>query len=259
MKVALIRQPAGLGDILWLQPIVDHISSRGFEVVYPVIDHYYESVTKNIKTNNSIFIRQSELTGDLLNVYMQTKEIQTDNFEYYPFDCITDPTTDSFRPEFSGIPVMKIKTEYYKSLNSSYDDTVDWRTSVKIIRDLDRERKYEFEVGLEEGDDFVWVNRAFGTPPGVIYRDVDIQDKSIKVIENDSILKNVFDACGVLEKAKEIHTVDTCFSYIVELLNTKADLNLYARKKPTDEVKNMDEAFVGTGYSCYQKQWKKHL
>lgn len=264
MKTALIRQPAGLGDILYMQSFIDDIARRGFRVIYPVIDHYYDSVTKNIETNNSNFIRVSDLPKDLLDVYLQTEEIISDDFEYYPFDCITDPTTESFRPEFSGLPVMEVKHAYYTSINPEYErDNLlknDWRDSVKLIRNFDREKAYQDLVGVCDDEDFIWVNRFFGTPPGVIYRDVDIEDKNIRVVENDDKLTDVFDVCGVLENAKEIHTVDTCFSYLVELLRTDADLHLYSRRKPTDEInEDIDTVFGKTGYSSYKKKWNRHL
>lgn len=264
MKTALIRQPAGLGDILYIQSFIDDIARRGFHVIYPVIDHYYDSVTKNIKTNNSNFVRLSELDNNLLSVYSQTREIINNDFEYYPFDCITDPTTESFRPEFSGLSVMGVKDAYYSSINPEYANgdspKNDWRDSVKLIRDFEREKEYENRVGISGDEDFIWVNRFFGTPPGVVYRDVDIQDKSIKILENDDKLTDVFDVCGVLEKAREIHTVDTCFSYLVELLQTDAELHLYSRRKRTDEVdEDIDTVFNKTGYFSYKKKWNRHL
>lgn len=264
MKTALIRQPAGLGDILWMQPLVDDMSRRGFNVIYPVIDHYYDMVTNNIKTNNSNFIRESDLSGDLLEVYKQTREIIEDDFEYYPFDCIGDPSTESYRPEFSDFTVMQKKPEYYKSINPEYDYAqIDWRDTVKIIRNCEREKAYEDAVGVGENEEFIWANRCYGTPPGVIYRDININNEDIKIIENDNRLTNVFDVCGLLEKATEIHTVDTCFCYLVELLNVGADLNLYSRKRndetPDNIASNIDEVFRSTGYSCYKKNWKRHL
>ena len=40
MKKALINQPAGLGDILLIQPMVDDLLNRGYEVFHPVADVY---------------------------------------------------------------------------------------------------------------------------------------------------------------------------------------------------------------------------
>jgi len=254
MKTALIRQPAGLGDIFWLQPLVDDMASRGFEVIYPVCDHYYDVVKKSIKTNNSNFVRESSLKGKLQDVYQQTEEIIEDDFEYHPFDCVTDHRLDSFNPAYRGLNVMEIKYIYYHGLNPDFDrDAADWRKSVTIIRDKEREQKYEESRNISDDKEFIWVNRVFGTPPDTVFRDIELPD-NIQIVENDMILENIFDVCGAFEKAKAIHSVETCFCWIAELVNTKADLHLYSRK-----IGNNNQ-FHNNSYIdlIYRGDWTKH-
>jgi len=254
MKTALIRQPAGLGDIFWLQPLVDDMHKRGFHVIYPVCDHYYDMMKTNVKTKNSNFIRESELEGRLLEVYNGTKHIIEDDFEYYAFDCISHPKYDSFRPEYALHNLMIGKYQLYKEFNPDFDiELADWRKSTIIIRDLDRESEYEKVVGLCD-DEFIWANRAFGTPPEIVIREMDLPD-DCRIIENDSRLVNVFDCCGVLQKSKAIHTVETCFCYIVELLDVKAELNLYSRKI---NGQNQHSDFSYTNM-VYKKDWIHHV
>jgi hypothetical protein len=253
MKTALIRQPAGLGDIFWLQPLIDDMHERGFHVIYPVCDHYYDMMKTSVKTKHSNFIRESELEGRLLEVYGKTDYVIEDDFEYYPFDCISHPKYNSFRPEYARKNIMVGKYMFYKEFNPDFDiDVADWRKSVTIIRNFEREKKYQDL--LELGDEFVWVNRAFGTPPGIVIRDMNLPE-NLLVVENDSRLTNVFDVCGVLEKAKEIHTVETCFCYIAELLDLTAELNLYSRKI-NGQNQHKDFSYVDI---VYKKDWIKHL
>ena len=253
MKTALIRQPAGLGDIFWLQPLVDDMHRRGFHVLYPVCDHYYDMMKTNVKTKNSNFIRESELDDRLLEVYNGTDHIIEDDFEYYPFDCISHPKYDSFRPEYALQNLMIGKYRFYKEFNPDFDPNLaDWRKSVTIVRNFEREKKYQDLLELD--DDFIWVNRAFGTPPGIVIREMDLPQDSL-IVENDSRLVNVFDCCGVLQKAKEIHTVETCFCYIIELLDVKAELNLYSRKINGQNQHN-DFSYIDM---VYKKDWIKHL
>tara|TARA_R110001592_G_scaffold2663_2_gene15303 strand:- start:11360 stop:12133 length:774 start_codon:yes stop_codon:yes gene_type:complete len=252
-KVALIRQPAGLGDIFWLQPLVDHIASRGFTVIYPLCDHYYDMFSSSIVTNNSNFVRESDLDGKLLDTYSQTDHIIEDDFEYYPFDCITDPTAKGFRDEYSSFSALERKYVYYRDINP--DGTAvepNWKDCIKIQRDFSREKIYEDFCEISSTDEYVWVNRVFGTPPGVVYRDIDLPE-NIKIVENLSLMENIFDVCGVLEKAKSIHTVETSFSWIIELLGIESDLNLYPRI-------NRGEICTDHDYinSLYGDNWKKH-
>ena len=254
MKTALIRQPAGLGDILWLQPIVNHIASRGFNVIYPVCDHYYDRVIPQLKTDNSVFVRESDLSGKMLDVYQQTAEIIEDDFEYYPFDCISDPSSDSFRPEYSYTTVMERKYHFYKFLNPDFDvNDNNWRDCCTIQRDYDRESKLKMMFGSPE--DYIFVNRIFGTPPGVVERKIDTRN-DLQIIYNGPEVENMFDFCGLLEDATEIHTVETSFCYLIELLDTKGKLHLYSRRMPNGVIQHNDFTYID---KIYTKDWETHL
>ena len=254
MKTALVRQPAGLGDIFWLQPLVDDIASRGFHVVYPLCDQYYDMFSSSIVTNNSNFVRESDLDGKILEAYSQTDHIIEDDFEYYPFDCITDPTTSSFRDEYSSLSGLERKYVYYRDISPDGTEVEpDWKECIKIKRDFSREKIYEDLCEISSDDEeYVWVNRVFGTPPGVVYRDIDLPE-NIKIVENSGLMENIFDVCGALEKAKSIHTVETAFCWIIELLEIESDLNLYSRI-------NRGEICTDNDYinSIYGDNWKKH-
>lgn len=255
MKKALIRQPAGLGDILWIQSIVDHISSRGFEVMYPVCDQYYDMVSTSVKTKNSNFIRESDLDDKLLNIYKTTNPVIEPDFEYYPFDCISHPKYESFRPEYALQNIMIGKYLFYKEFNPEFDvEASDWRESIEIIRNYDREKKYENSINLNLNEKYIWANKIFGTPPDVIHRDMNLP-QDIRVVENNHEVENIFDMCGVLENANEIHTVETCFCYIIELLNVNKDLNLYSRKI-NGQNQQKDFSYIDM---VYKKDWKKYL
>ena len=60
---------------------------------------------------------------------------------------------------------------------------------------------------------------------------------------------------GVSEIANEIHTVETCFCYIIELLNVNKDLNLYSRKI-NGQNQQKDFSYIDM---VYKKDWKKYL
>jgi hypothetical protein len=253
-KVALIRQPAGLGDIMWLQPIVNHIASRGFEVLYPVCDHYYDRLIGQLETDNSKFIRESDLSGKMKDVYLQTQEIIEDDFEYYPFDCISDPSSESFRPEYSHVGIMERKYHFYKFLQDDFDiSDNDWPNCCSIKRDYDRESELKKNFGSPEK--YIFVNNFFGTPPGVIKRKIETR-KDLEVVYNNESVENMFDFCGLLEGASEIHTVETSFCYLVELIDTNATLHLYSRQMPDGINQHGDFSYIN---KVYKKDWEKHL
>ena len=53
-KTCLIYQPLGLGDIFWVQQIVDTIINDGYTIYYPVGEVYYKIVSKYITKKNLI-------------------------------------------------------------------------------------------------------------------------------------------------------------------------------------------------------------
>lgn len=249
MKTALIRQPAGLGDILWVQPIVNHIASRGFNVLYPVCDHYYDLVINHIETDNSNFVRESDLDPELKKIYSQENEIIESDFEYYPFDCI------SGREELSSYTVMEKKYYFYKKFIDEFDiNDNNWRESVRIKRDYQKEKELENYFQIDTSD-YIWINNFFGTPPGVVTRDIKTRD-DMRKIYNTPEVKNIFHFCGILENAKEIHTVETSFCYLIELLDCSGQLNMYSRKFSNGIVQHNDFSYID---KIYKKDWIKHL
>ena len=64
-KICLIRQPAGIGDIFFLQKIAKHYLSLGYEILWPVISQF--SYIKNyIKVDGITFVDENDYE-DVLN------------------------------------------------------------------------------------------------------------------------------------------------------------------------------------------------
>jgi len=62
----------------------------------------------------------------------------------------------------------------------------------------------------------------------------------------------IFDFCWILENAKEIHTIDTSFCYLVECLKTVGDLYLYPRMINNNK-QYKDYSYIS---NIYKKNWK---
>ena len=60
MKRCLIYQPAGLGDIIWLQPVIDNYIKQGYDVFYPVINLYYDMLFERIKKPKLHWLKESD-------------------------------------------------------------------------------------------------------------------------------------------------------------------------------------------------------
>ena len=234
----LIRQPAGLGDIIFCQKIASHYIDKGYDVYWPVVDAYYETIQKYFKGDTIKFCRE------------------TDDFpmkEYYLSDLfsagIDEDTKDIYLPlqhsdrvVFSDIPfdVMSVK---YKSLDM---DSTGWQDYFNFDRDMDRENYLYYDVlKLNDTSDYNIVNRWFGTTWDGYRKDINLKN-DLQVVEMKNLeFDNIFDWCKVFENAKEIHTVETAICYILEKLNLKANKKcLYSRNAPQNGFSYVENIYT---------------
>jgi hypothetical protein len=126
MKNCLIYQPLGLGDIFWLQPIIDTLIKSNYEVYYPVNELYYNEVSKRIQKEHLNWVRETDWFP-LKEHYgkLTAQSIQGDL--YIPFGF-----ADRY---FQNAPIMA--TKYY-FINHPISD---WRKNVSIKRDKDKEQE----------------------------------------------------------------------------------------------------------------------
>ena len=118
-KTCLIYQPVGLGDIIWLQGLIDLIINDGFTVYYPVGDIYYDLVVKYLKKDNLIWVRESD-NFPLKRYYGTINIHETQDELYLPVSF-----ADRYLPKCS---VMAAKYYFISAPISDY------RKSFDIIR-----------------------------------------------------------------------------------------------------------------------------
>lgn len=240
-KQVLFWQPAGIGDIFFLQKAAKHFISEGYEVIWPVIKEFLY-VKDYIKGIN--FVDRDGIF-DHMDFYKSLTPVnnQEEGFVYLPFDV----SHVNF-----GVAPMKGKYMLLQYMGFDVNES-NWKDYFIFERNHEREMRCKEILGI--GDEpFVFVNNMFASPPDIIYRDVDVQDKSIKVVYHkpEHIKQfNVFDLCWVIENATEIHTVETSLCYLVEKLETKGKLNMYSRKI-RGRLQNPDFSYVD---HIYKKNW----
>jgi len=220
-KTCLIYQPLGLGDIIWIQPIVDVMISEGYTVYYPVGSVYYDIVSQYIKKKNLIWVRESD-DFPLKQYYGTVNFHQSEDELYIPVGY-----ADRYLPI---CPVM-ISKYYFLSIPIS-----DYRKHFKLQRDYQREQKLIDTYKLY--GEYVLVNKSFGTDS----KDRDIVpevDSNTKVhvmnIEDDK--KNefhLFDWISALENASEIHTVETSICYLIDKYCTNK-MYMYEKRQSDEE------------------------
>lgn len=200
MKV-IINQPFGIGDILFLSPLVKHIEAE--EIIWPVVDHYYW-IKDYIQINNLTFIKQSEFR-------------HTEGYSEIPFQH-----AHSIVPQAEDC--MQAKYILFKA------DPELWRT-ISFNRNKEKEEQLKQHLNISVNDKFIFVNNNFAGPEYNYKVDISLET-NLRIIYQEYIEGfTLLDWCGVLEQAKEIHTVSTSLFFVIEALNLeKTQLHLYPRK-----------------------------
>ena len=215
-KICLINQPAGLGDIFFLQKFVDLKISEGFEVIYPTIPSLIY-VRDYIKKDGLKFFSMDEDFQFKGWMHHQEK-IKEENFEYYPFH-IAD--------RYIGGSCMEAKYTFVEQEYSDWQEHFDWQ------RNTEKEDTLYYNIlGLTNNEEYCLVSNVWGTPPTNNYRDVptsgEYREVKVEMIEGF----NPFDWAKVIENASEISIIDTSFNYLIEKLDLRAK-NLYLTSRFT--------------------------
>jgi hypothetical protein len=219
-KTCLIYQPLGLGDIIWLLPIVDTIIKSGYKVYYPVGDVYYDMVSEYIEKENLFWVKESD-DFPLKDYYGSFNVIDKEDILYLPLRF-----ADRYIPNCS----VMISKYYFLSIPIG-----DWRKSFELKRNYDREMVLMKKYNLD--DDYILVNKSFGTE----YQNRELvieSDKKVHYMDIEEDKKNgfhLFDWIGALENAGEIHTVETSLCFLIDKYCLNNKIHMYEKRKESEE------------------------
>lgn len=213
MKIGMIYQPCGLGDILFLQKIAHMMKNNGYEVYWPVV-HEFKWLSDYIPFFNFISW-QDEVNH--LTVPPLPAQVEFPRKNDYSPNTLTQITEDFFY--FQGFgnhsPIMAGK------YNQLQIDWKDWREYIIFNRNLDKENDLYYNVlKLSDNEEYVFVNRNYRTRPNkCVFNNISInpQDYGCRVVELN-IMDNfsIFDWCKVIENARSINMISTSLNYLLE-------------------------------------------
>lgn len=185
----LIRQPAGLGDVLFCQKIAKTLIKDGHTVNWPLLPQL-----------------------DYVKEYIDVPGL---NFSEALCERELDLQTADRR-----FPGCVIRAKY----SLAGIDWRDWADFLTFKRNSEKENELFQKLGCE-GKEYAFLNRNYGTPPHFAKKSFDFSTE--RPIVESSFLEGYtpFDWCKVLENASEIYTVDTSFMILMEKLNLKSENN----------------------------------
>ncbi len=235
MNTILIRQPAGLGDILWTLKIGLELYKKyqPKELIWPVWDAY--SVIKDYidVPINFQFVKDTS-NFSLKDVYTAPYQqiIKTNKIIYVPLEYACEHVLGSFNFQ------ENLYTKY-QFANLGFDG---WSSYVKIKRN--RQKEEELYNKVVKTKPYILVNRQYGLLNPVKREDMVYPDKS--VVEMDFIEGYcLFDWIKVIENAAEVHTLQTSLAYLLDIMQYK-NVYIYHRIRNKQEVQ-IDE---NTFYYC---------
>lgn len=210
-KLLIMSQPFGLGDVIWAQTIAHEFIKGGYKILWPVdagaefLNRAYPEIT---------FIDRKMVSIDL--------------------DCRDFKENDGVRYLPLRYAEFLMDRPYKFHMVSKYDflglNWHRWREHAMPVRDKTKERMLMNAIGVN-GDPYVLMQTKYGEG-GKFNIEEAKNNTGMKTIILDYIPGfSLFDWCGVIENATQIHAVSTSTLYLFELLELKAtQIHLYPRK-----------------------------
>jgi len=235
MKICLIEQTCGLGDILMSIKIGCHFASQGYRVIWPV-EPIYKNLSNRITTINKIEFPWVHDIYDYKQTYEKLSRTQ-----------ISETT------EIDGVLYVPIRRGFYSNFGTNLRKTcghdeanmlskfgmcglnhVNWQTYFDLNRNIKKEKELREYLNINLEDKIHLVNNTFGTPPRwhetlntTIVTPPNLKRIEMKVINGFSL----FDWLGIFELASKIDTVATSLVFLFEKINLSCTPTVYSRNK----------------------------
>lgn len=217
-KTVVIKQSAGIGDIFFLMKIADTIANIGYNVVWPIKKEIFYINQYLTKHNNIHFVEE----GASLQNYSQQVSIDFEN---------ADKIFNN-----GSLLVAKYQLAKQYGLDITHED---WKDFLVLKRNYEKENKLFYNIlNLKDGEKYSLYNRNYGTPPHYKQKKNmknPIFDKKVEMFISNEY--TIFDWLSVVEKASEIHIVDSSLTYLIENLTINTNhINMHLYSRYTEEV-----------------------
>ena len=202
----VVNQFAGLGDILFLIPLIRELQNEGNKVLWPIIPQYL-SIAEHFPDINFV-------NKDLYDLpYNDRGRPETQYGQMLPY---------RFATENMGRTLHQCMESKYHIFG--HDHNI-WR-KLYWKRNKVREAKLIFLLGAT--GDFNLVNRFYGLNSAFAIE--PIINNFYKVIEMTHMAEfSLIDWMGVIELAKEVHVANSSINYLIELSDITAPCYMYKR------------------------------
>lgn len=200
-----IDQPFGIGDILFLSPIVIELQKDN-EVIWPINDNFIW-IQDYFDIN---FIAKSKFTGNISDYYV------------IPFINAHQIVGCKYTMQ-AKYNLVNLDHENWKQLK--------WKRNISKENDL-----YYNALQLSNSEPYILVNINYADPLLKYKSNINI-NTNLKIVNLDYIDGyTLLDWAKVIENAAEIHTVSTSLIYMIEVLYYCDMKNIHIYQRPIDTL-----------------------
>jgi len=220
IKFLGIIQPGRIGDIIICLPIAEYYKSKGYDIIWPVdrdiiknfigYISYVHFIETDFNVTKSIDICLKLGCNHIINLTFRLPG-QYSNFN----DSIFQQSSFHFDELKYKIANVSFKRKYHLNISRNYAKENSLFNSLNIIEN-------NYAITHTQGSDNY----------NAVYDKRIVKD--LTLIEINTCTESVFDWILVLEKAKVIITVDSCFANLCNQL--KIQKNKYFLKRPHPNV-----------------------
>ena len=205
MKICLIKQPAGIGDIFFCQKIARYMMHHGYQVVWPVLP----SISWVKDYIHDIYFPTTEEDFPGKDIYANGSGFVIEDGGSFISTATADLTHND----------GKIMSSKYSMLGMDYDD---WAKFFYFERNVDKENDLYYNVlGLKDDSRYVFINNLYNTDirdSNLISKDqFELPVVELKIVDGFTL----FDWCKVLSRAEKIFTINTAINYLIEVIDTQ--------------------------------------
>lgn len=218
----------GLGDAIICNGLIRNLVSRNPEVQHRIFCKkiYDESISFMYRDVGNLTTMPLE-GDDAVRSYLNEKRPK--NLISVGFDKL-----DIFSKRFDQ--------SFYDQFGVSFSERWD---GFRVDRDLEREKVLFEKLGLIKGG-YVFIHDDAGRGYSIDRRNIVNEELPI-VTPEDFTTQNVFDWCTVLENAKELHFMDSCFKLIYDSIagsQKMAFYHTYIRGNTNVNITNSRKKFI---------------
>lgn len=215
----IINQPFGIGDIMFIEPIMRDLYIKGNEIILPCLEQYH-IFQRNFPYIN--FVSKESIGFD----YDGRKIIKKDNITVYPL---------RWSKEYFNSGYYETMSNKYKMFDLPLEK---WR-EFTFLRHRCFENNLISQLGVDLSNDYTLVVNKYHSYKDKT-REIKLEGKNIvelKPIDGYTLL----DWATIIENASAIHSVNTSTLYLFETLNLKAGVvHLYSRNDNGEGFKNTE-------------------